>query len=184
MIRLIVGLGNPGKDYECTRHNVGFILADLLARRENLLFKEKFRSKVASGIVHGVKTLLIKPQTYMNDSGKAVHKVVDYYNVEPQNVLIISDDVEIPLGKIRFRCSGSSGGHNGLKDIELHLGTREYPRLRIGVGRQTGQKLRDFVLGRFSEAELTQLEQVNSQALEILDEWIKGKLGDQTWNVN
>ena len=184
MIRLIVGLGNPGKDYEWTRHNVGFILTDLLARKNGFLFKEKFRSRLASGIIEEKKTMIQQPQTYMNDSGKAVRKVSDYYHIEPQNILIISDDVEIPLGKIRYRQEGSSGGHNGLKDIELHLGTKQYPRLKIGVGREARQKLKDYVLERFSEAELKMLEKVNEEALEILDEWIKGKLGDQTWNVN
>lgn len=150
---LIVGLGNPGEQYEGTRHNVGFQVADELAERAGVpVQKLKFRALTNTAAVGGEKVLLMKPVTYMNLSGEAVRQAADFYKIAPDHVLVVSDDVALPVGKLRIRKGGSAGGHNGLKNIILHLGTEAFPRVRLGVGEKPhpDYDMADWVLGRFT----------------------------------
>ena len=152
---LIVGLGNPGQKYEHTRHNMGFLTVDLLAEKLGVkLNKVKF--KAAYNIVKfaGCKCLVMKPQTYMNLSGEAVREAAQFYKIPPERVPVIYDDVSLPVGKLRVRPSGSAGGHNGIKNIIAHLGTQEFPRVKIGVAAPGGEgDMADWVIGVPSQAE-------------------------------
>lgn len=150
---LIVGLGNPGRQYEATRHNVGFMAVDFLSDRYNFLWsnKSKFNSDLAEGSALGIKVILCKPTTYMNLSGQAVQSIASYYKIPFNKITIIHDDIDLELGKIRYKTGGGSGGHNGIKSIDQMLGTNEYSRIRIGVGRPQNDKIdtADFVLQNF-----------------------------------
>ncbi|WP_186567615.1 aminoacyl-tRNA hydrolase [Lawsonibacter celer] len=149
---LIVGLGNPGDKYEATRHNVGFMVVDELAERARTpVQKLKFRALTNTAQVGDAKALLMKPVTYMNLSGEAVRQAADFYKVPPERVLVISDDVSLPVGKLRLRRGGSAGGHNGLKNIILHLGSDQFPRVKIGVGEKPhpDYDMAEWVLSRF-----------------------------------
>jgi len=148
---LLVCLGNYGTRFDGTRHNMGFMAADLLAEKEHLKFnKLRFRSWTAVAELGGEKVLVMKPQTYMNLSGEAVGEAARFYKVPPERVLVISDDISLPAGKLRVRPSGSAGGHNGLKNIIQHLGTDQFPRIKVGVGApgQAGYDVVDWVIGR------------------------------------
>ena len=153
---LIVGLGNPGSKYESTRHNMGFLTVDLLAEQLNVkLNKVKFKSAYNIVRFGGQKCLVMKPQTYMNLSGEAVHEAVQFYKIPADHVLVIYDDVSLPVGKLRVRPTGSAGGHNGIKNIIAHLGTQEFPRIKIGTGAPSGggAEMIDWVIGVPSQAE-------------------------------
>lgn len=153
---LIVCLGNPGKQYENTRHNIGFMTADELERRDGTkVNKLKYRALTAEMKLGGERVLVMKPQTYMNLSGEAVKLAGAFYKIPPERVLVISDDVSLPLGKLRIRANGSAGGHNGLKNIIQHLGTDAFPRIKIGVGapNHPEQEMVDWVIGNFTPAE-------------------------------
>lgn len=149
---LLVGLGNPGTQYENTRHNVGFLVADELAERQNAPIQRlKFKALTNLLTISGEKVLVMKPVTYMNLSGEAVRQAVDFYKIQPDHVLVVSDDTALALGRLRIRKGGSAGGHNGLKNIILHLGTDQFPRLRVGVGEKPhpDYDMADWVLGKF-----------------------------------
>lgn len=153
---LIVGLGNPGQKYEHTRHNMGFLAVDLLAEQLNVkLNKVKFKSAYNIVRFGGQKCLVMKPQTYMNLSGEAVHEAAQFYKIPADHVLVIYDDVSLPVGKLRVRPTGSAGGHNGIKNIIAHLGTQEFPRIKIGTGAPSGggAEMIDWVIGVPSQAE-------------------------------
>ena len=148
---LVVGLGNPGSKYESTRHNMGFLTVDKLAQNEKLKFnKLRFKAWTATWEVGGEKVLLMKPQTYMNLSGESVGEAARFYKIPADHVLVISDDISLPAGKLRIRASGSAGGHNGLKNIIQHLGTDKFPRIKVGVGspQQAGFDTVDWVIGK------------------------------------
>ena len=152
---LIVGLGNPGDKYAKTRHNMGFLALDLLAEQEKVkIDRIKFKGLTAQATVGGARCLLLKPQTYMNLSGEAVREAAQFYKIPADHVLVISDDVALPVGKIRVRPGGSAGGHNGLKNIIAHLGTDQFPRVKIGVASpgQEGDMI-DWVIGEPSQAD-------------------------------
>ena len=149
---LLVGLGNPGDQYENTRHNVGFMVVDELAERARIpVQKLKYKALTNTATIGGQKVLLMKPITYMNLSGEAVRQAVDFYKIPPERVLVLSDDTALAAGRLRIRKGGSAGGHNGLKNIILHLGTDQFPRLRLGVGEKPhpDYDLADWVLGKF-----------------------------------
>jgi PTH1 family peptidyl-tRNA hydrolase len=151
---LIVGLGNPGREYQETRHNVGFRVVELLGQRHGIdLKKHRHQAAYGEGRIAGQAVLLAKPLTFMNLSGLAVAALARYHNVTPAHVLVLCDDVNLPLGRLRLRASGTAGGHNGLKSIIGSLGTADFPRLRIGVGTPDGGAMVDHVLGRFNRAE-------------------------------
>lgn len=149
---LVVGLGNPGEKYENTRHNVGFLTVDELAERARVpVQKLKHRALINTLEVGSVKVLLMKPVTYMNLSGEAVRQAVDFYKIPPERVLVVSDDTALAVGRLRIRKGGSAGGHNGLKNIIQHLGTDQFPRVRVGVGEKPhpDYDMADWVLGKF-----------------------------------
>ena len=150
---LIVGLGNPGEKYYDTRHNIGFELLDFICKKHESEFETNRLGQISKLLIKGRKVLLLKPNTFMNLSGKSVKYWMQQENIKLKNILIISDDLNLPLGKIRFRAKGSSGGHNGLENIEQALNSLEYPRLRIGIGNDKNSNQIDFVLGIFNSDE-------------------------------
>lgn len=164
---VIVGLGNPGSKYEKTRHNTGFRVLDRLAAEYGIgTGQRKHRALCGAGVIEGQKVLLLKPQTYMNLSGESVREAVEYYKVDPeQELLVIYDDISLEPGKLRIRKKGSAGGHNGVKNIILNLGTQVFPRVRIGVGQKPeGCDLADYVLGHFSGEEEAVMREVYDRA--------------------
>jgi peptidyl-tRNA hydrolase, PTH1 family len=171
-MRVVVGLGNPGKQYHGTRHNVGFAVVDGLASGPTAgRFQSRFQAQVAEMMEGDEKVLLVKPETFMNLSGQAVHQVIDFYKVELDDLLVVCDDINLPLGKLRIRSKGSHGGHNGLRDIQNHLGTQDYARLRIGVG--AGEEdLVDHVLGRFRPSERPVIEDAISLSIQAVSLWV------------
>jgi peptidyl-tRNA hydrolase, PTH1 family len=162
--QLIVGLGNPGTKYAQTRHNVGFDLLDSLAKRWQISLSERkqFQGIYGEGIgSNNTKIRLLKPQTFMNLSGQSVRATIDWFKLPPESVLVVYDDLDLPLGKIRLRLSGSAGGHNGMKSIISHLGTQNFPRVRIGIDKSTGEKdTISHVLGKFSGVEAPIINEV------------------------
>ncbi len=146
-ISLVVGLGNPGTRYASSRHNVGFMVADRFAKQHHLEFaRKRFNAQYAEGQVEGNRVIVVKPQTFMNSSGDAVGKFFSFFKIEPQKMLVIYDDLDLPLGKIRLRAQGSSGGHHGMESIISRIGTSDFPRLRIGIGRPNPDADVDHVL--------------------------------------
>lgn len=171
-MKIVVGLGNPGNRYVGTRHNVGFEVIDTLARHLQVgSFREKFESLIAEGKRGDDTLLLVKPQTYMNLSGRAVRALLDFYKLPLQHLLVVCDDIHLPLGKLRLRPRGSHGGHNGLRDIQLHLGTEEYPRLRIGVGEPEPGEAVDHVLSRFRASEQPIIAEAIARAAQAVECW-------------
>ena len=159
---IIAGLGNPTKEYEGTRHNVGFDVIDRLSERYNIdVTMEKHRALIGKGMIAGQKVILVKPQTYMNLSGESIRSVIDYYKVDPEKELIvIYDDISLDVGQLRIRKKGSAGGHNGIKNIIAHLGHDTFQRIKIGVGEKPkGYDLADYVLGHFSKEDLSILKE-------------------------
>lgn len=151
-MKVIVGLGNPGKKYEKTRHNAGFIVIDELAKKLGCTsFTDKFKAKVCETFVGSEKVILIKPQTYMNLSGESVSAVVDYYDIYLDDLLVITDDKDMEVGQLRIRLKGSSGGQNGIKSIIQHLGTQEFSRLKVGIGSHPHMNAADYVMGKIDE---------------------------------
>ncbi len=170
---LIIGLGNPEPKYDRTRHNIGFAAVDELAEiwqmplQENKRFQGLFAEGVAPG---GAKIRLLKPLTYMNRSGQSVRAVTDWYKIQAQSVLVIYDDLDLPVGRLRIRLSGSAGGHNGMKSIISHLGVKEFPRLRIGIGKSDGKKETiNHVLGKFAPQEIPAIEEVLYAAVKAIE---------------
>ena len=173
---LIIGLGNPGREYVGTRHNMGFEAVDAIcATYEIKLNKEKFRAIYGEGRIAGEKVLVIKPQTYMNLSGEAVRELRDWYKVEDEQILVIYDDISLPVGKLRIREKGSAGGHNGIKNIIYQLGTDVFPRMKIGVGApdHPEYEVRDFVLGKFSKEEVEILVKTVVRGANAVEEFIR-----------
>ncbi len=165
LMKLIVGLGNPGKQYEKTRHNVGFMVLDALFKEFNVKPQSKFKAEMAQVSIQGEIVLLLKPQTFMNLSGEAVHLVKDFYKLDDQDILVIYDDLDLPVGKLRLREKGSSGGHNGIKSIIHHLHHQDFKRLRIGIDKDSFIPTSDYVLGKFSKADHAPLESALQRAL-------------------
>ncbi len=156
---IIAGLGNPGKKYENTRHNIGFITLDLLAERNDIkINKIKHKALVGEGRISGQKVLLVKPQTYMNLSGQSLREVMSYYKEDVSRLIVIYDDIDIPMGSVRIRKKGSAGTHNGMRSIVYDLQSDQFPRIRIGIGKERRSDLRDFVIGGFSKEEKEPLE--------------------------
>ena len=172
---LVVGLGNPGPEYEKTRHNVGFRAVDLLAKDAGVkIDRARFRGLTCQTTLAGQKVLLLKPQTFMNLSGEAVHLAAMYYRLPVSRILVLSDDISLPVGKIRVRSEGSAGGHNGLKSIIAHLGSQDFPRIRVGVGAKPhpDYDLADWVLSSFTPEEekllAPALDHAAAAALELI----------------
>ncbi|MCU0499243.1 MAG: aminoacyl-tRNA hydrolase [Anaerolineae bacterium] len=172
---LIVGLGNPGKQYEQTKHNVGFWTVDELARRHGLAFGKPERKAIsADGLIGDRRVLLAKPQTYMNLSGESVRPLLDFYKIELDQVIVISDDLDLPIGTIRLRKGGSHGGQNGLRSIIQHLGTQEFNRVRIGIGRPPGRmEAAAYVLHPFEGDDAITMRLVIDHAANAVETWLK-----------
>lgn len=157
---LIVGLGNPGKEYENTRHNIGFNAIDVIANKYNIdVNRTKFKGVYGEGNINGKKVMLLKPTTYMNLSGESIRAVMDFYKISNEEVIVMYDDMSLEVGKIRIRAKGSAGGHNGIKSIIAHMGTDEFPRIKIGVGGPKEDWV-SHVLGKFSKEEMSTLTSV------------------------
>ena len=174
-MKLVVGLGNPGRRYEGTRHNLGYaVLAELARRLAVGPPKQKFHAEFAEGVVAGQKVVLLSPLTYMNRSGTSVRAARDFYGVADEDVLAICDDLSLPVGKIRLRATGSSGGQKGLEDIIEKLGGDTFPRLRIGIGDPpAGWDAADYVLGRFTKEQLPEIERAVLQAADAVMDWVR-----------
>lgn len=171
-MKLVVGLGNPGKEYENTRHNIGFMMIDEIVRTYNLIGKEKMNGLYYELNVKGEKVYLLKPLSYMNLSGEVVRKYVDYFKINIEDILIINDDLDLPIGTHKLREKGSSGGHNGLKNIEQHLNTNNYKRLKIGISNNKNIDTKDYVLGRFSKEDMNELNNFIKLAPNVLEDFI------------
>ncbi|MBU5486277.1 aminoacyl-tRNA hydrolase [Clostridium sp. MSJ-11] len=170
---LIVGLGNPGKEYANTRHNVGFEAVDLIASRYNVdINRIKFRGMYGEGNICGEKVILLKPTTFMNLSGESVREVVNFYKISIDNIIVIYDDVDLDVGRVRIRPKGSSGGHNGIKNIIYHLGTEDFTRVKIGVGKAEKDMV-SHVLGRFSKEDKETIDKCINATVEITETIIK-----------
>ena len=171
-MKLVVGLGNKGREYENTRHNMGFMLVDRYLQYKNITdkFKEKFNAIYIETTINNEKVIFIKPMTYMNNSGIAVRAFVDFYKLNSEDILVISDDLDLDLGKFRLRRNGSSGGHNGLKSIISHLGTDNFKRLRIGISNDKDDVI-NYVLSKFSKKELNEIDTMFDTIALVLDDY-------------
>ncbi|MBQ3558644.1 MAG: aminoacyl-tRNA hydrolase [Agathobacter sp.] len=174
---VIVGLGNPGKKYDNTRHNAGFISIDALADKYGISISEKkHKALCGSGVIEGNKVLLVKPQTFMNLSGESVRSVMDFYKIDPEeDMLVIYDDISLAPGNIRIRKKGSAGGHNGIKSIIAHAGTQNFMRIKVGVGEKpSGWDLADYVLGHFSEEDNAKLKEIMPDVMQAATLMVQG----------
>ena len=178
---LIVGLGNPGRQYENTRHNAGWLCMDMLSDKLSVkINKIKFKSTVGEADIGGVRCLLMKPQTFMNLSGEAVGEACKFYKIPPENVIVIFDDISMPCGGLRIRRKGSAGGHNGIKSIIQHLGSDNFPRIKLGVGEKPHPDfdLADYVLSGFTKDEIPQMKQAMEKACKALELLTNGKIDE------
>ncbi len=174
-LKMIVGLGNPGPRYARNRHNVGFQIVDALAEKHALSFqKRQFKALLAMGSIQGQRVLLVKPQTYMNLSGEAVQPLVNYYKIALSDLMVVFDDMDLPLGVIRLRPFGGAGGHNGMRSIIQRLGSNQFPRLRVGIDRPPGRMdPAAYVLQDFSSDEEAVMVQVRERAVDALETWLE-----------
>lgn len=177
-MKLIVGLGNIGKEYEGTRHNIGFMVADELAKRWGITIWKNERSSMCAEHRIPEKVFLIKPTTYMNLSGEAVGAFANFYNIDPEDIAVIQDDLDLPCGKLRIRRKGSAGGHNGIKSIQQHLGTGDFPRFKIGIGHpeRNASAVIGHVLHRFGKEEQPLIEEAVKQMADAVELWLKGDM--------
>lgn len=168
---IIAGLGNPGKEYAATRHNAGFLVLDELADKFNIsLDTEKFKGILGKGVINGEKVILVKPLTYMNNSGECIRAVMDYYKADIDDFIVVFDDISLDVGKLRVRPKGSAGGHNGIKSIIAHLGTDGFKRVKFGVGNKpSGWDLADWVLAKFPTEQFDTLRETNKRACEAIE---------------
>lgn len=181
---IIAGLGNPKKEYDNTRHNIGFAMIDTLADKYQISVMDiKHKGMTGKGIINGQKVILVKPLTFMNLSGECIRALTDYYKIDPETELIVvSDDISLPPGQIRVRKKGSAGGHNGLKNIIQHLGTEGFQRIRLGVGEKPkGYDLADYVLGHFSKEEQPMMKEGIDKAIQAAEMMLAGET-DQAMN--
>ena len=176
---LIVGLGNPGKEYEYTRHNTGFLTLDRLSVEQNTDIKKlKYKALYGDTVIGGHRCLLVKPQTFMNNSGEAVREFASFYKIPPEKIIVIFDDISLPCGKLRVRRKGSDGGHNGIKSIIYHLNSDNFPRIKIGVGEKPhpDYNLADWVLSTFGKDEMEELMKAIQKAVDVLPDMLDGNI--------
>ena len=171
-MKLVFGLGNPGKSYDKTRHNIGYMLVDLIAKDKNIVFKKsKFNADVAEYYYKDEKVLLIKPLLFMNLSGVVVKKMIDFYKVDLDDILVIHDDLDMNFGRVKFVNNSSDGGHNGIKDIEKNIGSKDYLRLKIGISKNNDIDTKDYVLGKFNKEERDKLKILLNDLIGIVDDF-------------
>lgn len=173
-MKLIVGLGNPENQYDGTRHNIGFMCINEYAKYNHADFKEKFNGYSAEFMHKGEKIILLKPDTYMNNSGQAVRKYMDFYKVDLDDVMIVYDDLDMDFGKIRIKKKSSSGGHNGVKSIISHVNTDDFIKVKVGIKNEFKKDVKNFVLAKFNKNEFSELSQVYRQVDEIIDAFVAG----------
>lgn len=176
---MVVGLGNPGKDYEFTRHNAGFLTLDHIAVEEDIEIKKlKYKALIGDTVISGHRCLLVKPQTFMNNSGEAVREISQFYKIPPEKIIVIFDDISLPCGKLRIRRKGTDGGHNGIKSIIYHLNSDNFPRIKIGVGAKPhpDYNLADWVLSTFKKDEMEELKKAITKATEVLPFMLDGEI--------
>ena len=171
-MKMIVGLGNPGSDYEKTRHNIGFMILDNYAKEKHVLFSKKYNGLYAKCCINNENIILLKPQLYMNLSGVVVKKYGNYFKIKPEDILVIQDDLDMNVGKIKIKQKGSSGGHNGIKNIIENLQTEVFPRFKIGISNNKNFDTKDYVLGKFSKKELEKLTEIMKFSNNIIDDFI------------
>src|SRR5574344_1572442 len=172
-MKLIVGLGNPGKEYENTRQNIGFMVIEKFLSKYNIHNdSEKYNGLYYETMYNDEKAILLKPLKYMNLSGEVVIQYVNFYKISKDDILIISDDLDMPSGKIKLKMKGSSGGHNGLKNIELHLGTNEYKRLKIGIANNKAMETKDYVLGKLYGEDKINIDESTTTAVSIIEDYL------------
>ena len=172
-MKLIVGLGNPGKEYENTRHNIGYIFIDSLADKLGVsIDKKKFNGLYTEAVINNEKVLLVKPLSYMNLSGEVVEKFVNFYKIDINDILIINDDLDLDVGRVRLRLKGSSGGHNGLKNIALHLKTEDFKRLKIGISNNKLIDTKDYVLGKFTKEDKEIINNLKYKIVNLLMDFV------------
>lgn len=172
-MKLIIGLGNPGKEYDNTRHNIGYMVIDNYVNENvnNSNWKSKFNSKYIDTIINGEKVLLIKPETYMNLSGNAVREFKSFYKINNEDILVIQDDLDLPVGKYRIKTNSSDGGHNGIKSIISNLGTNAFSRLKVGISHNENIETKDYVLGNFSKNELEEISKLYNTFNKIINDF-------------
>ncbi|AVK64409.1 aminoacyl-tRNA hydrolase [Lactobacillus sp. CBA3606] len=174
-MKMIVGLGNIGPKYAQTRHNVGFMIVDQLAEQLAVPFKtSKFEAEVATGFVNGEKVLLVKPSTYMNDSGRAVGPLMTYYQLAAPDLLVVHDDLDLPVGKVRLKQKGSAGGHNGIKSILSHVGDPTFKRVKVGIEHPQKMSVVDYVLGKFTPTQQPLVADASVTAAAAIEAWLAG----------
>ncbi len=176
---MVVGLGNPGKEYEFTRHNAGFLTLDHIAVEQNTEIKKlKYKALIGDTVIGTHRCLLVKPQTFMNNSGEAVREISQFYKIPPEKIIVIFDDISLPCGKLRIRRKGTDGGHNGIKSIIYHLNSDNFPRIKVGVGAKPhpDYNLADWVLSTFKKDEMEELKKAITKATEVLPHILDGEI--------
>lgn len=173
-MKLVVGLGNPGKEYEHTRHNIGFDMMNVIkgVYGLNFTYSKKFNAEESTGVVDGEKIIFVKPYSYMNLSGEVVRKYIDYYDIDVEDILVIQDDLDMQLGKIRILHSSSSGGHNGIKNIIASIGSKDFTRLKIGISKIKDIDTKDYVLGKFNKEEKEILDKTYDKCKNIVSDFV------------
>lgn len=184
-MKVIIGLGNPGKKYEFTRHNIGFITLDYIAEVLNISMDQaKFKGLVGEGRYKDEKVILLKPMTFMNLSGEAIRELIDFYKLSNEDVLVIYDDLDLPGGQLKLRYKGGSGGHNGIKSILAHLGTEQFKRIKMGIGRPAYGDVVSYVLGNFTEEEDAGLQEAVKKATDASISFIEEKDFTKVMNIH
>ena len=184
-MKLVVGLGNPGKDYANTRHNVGFMFIDKLLDHYNCETpKSKLGGLYSEKIINGEKIIFLKPQEYINLSGQVIRKYIDYFKINIDDIFVINDDLDLDVGRIKIKSSGSSGGHNGLKNIELHLGTKEYKRLKIGISNNKMIDTKDYVLSKINKEDMDIINNIIDSSYKILEDYLNMSFSDLMTKYN
>ena len=177
-MKLIIGLGNPGREYNNTRHNIGFYYLDLFTNKLNLSYKEKFNGLYIKTKIRSEDVIFLKPQTYMNLSGESVIKFVNYYKINIEDILVIHDDLDLDLGRIKLKENGSSGGHNGIKNIIENLGSENFKRLKVGISKNNLYDTKDYVLSKFNQDELEIIHNNEDKIINILNDYFKLSFND------
>jgi len=172
-MKMIVGLGNPGKEYENTRHNIGFMIVDEYAKHYNIKdFKTKFNGMYAKIYRNGEFFILLKPLSFMNLSGVVVKKFASFFKIKPEDILVIHDDLDLPIGKIKIKFKGSSGGHNGIKNIIENLKTEVFPHFKVGIDKNENILFKDYVIGKFSKSDLDKINKIYKFSSDIIDDFL------------